>query len=644
MRKGIAFKKTIVMQLLLLTCFFNLGVSGAVKLDSIKITSVQQNNLMILSRLYGYARYFYPNPNLKDFNWLRFLMYAVPETMEAKDNAELRKTFQELFTPLVPEMTFSKTAQEKKGTNAFSEEGKTMYVREICIPSGYFYDSTIGQIKHMPYSEGLPYPDKIYSFKLTEGLYINYPIALAKLSETKKKYLKELIKKTKKIEWNNKNYFSSPTYRLANALISFNYVTHFYPYFEEDSLSTYWDTACAEHLKKIAACTHYPEYLLCAYELMSQLHDSHVSVMNRVKYIKLASHYQPYYLPWNFTTSFIENRMIVTWSGIDSLKRGDEIIGVNNTPIDQFIAKKLKYISASTPASALLKFKNEEAFKTFSKDSVITLSTRSLEGAFKKVNIIPDSQNGAAADQSAKFITNLGEGIYKINPCIDAANYKEFSDQFTEFKEAKGIVIDMRGYPRDCIYSILSNLIDTTLHVGRIETPIYYFPNQQNRKLVINHGASDWAIYPATQEQKGRWESAFTEEEVQKLVKAQLNVPIVFITNAECMSKGETVMEMVKRQKVGKIVGEPTCGTNGNAISFFLNTVGYVMTSQHFVNGDGTQHHGIGVLPDVPCSQTLADFKDHKDTMIEKAKSILKGNTKELYAKSNREDKQVITQ
>ena len=91
---------------LLLTCSLNLK-AAAVPLKTIDITATQQNNLMALSRLYGYARYFYPNPNLKDFDWLRFLMYAVPETMEAKNNAELENTFKKLFTPLAEEIAIT---------------------------------------------------------------------------------------------------------------------------------------------------------------------------------------------------------------------------------------------------------------------------------------------------------------------------------------------------------------------------------------------------------------------------------------------------------------------------------------------------------------------------------------------------------
>ena len=606
---------------LLLTCSLNLK-AAAVPLKTIDITATQQNNLMALSRLYGYARYFYPNPNLKDFDWLRFLMYAVPETMEAKNNAELENTFKKLFTPLVPEMTFSETPQEKQSSETPLGKGE-MYVREIKAPSGSCKNSTIGEIKHIPYSEGLPYPNKTYSFQLAERLYANYPIATTELPQESKE-LKQLIKHSKKEKLGRK-YYTNPIYRLANALMAFTYPTHFYPYYKEDHLSACWDSACADHLKKIAACTNYPDYLLSAYKLMANLHDSHVYVMNGLWFTKLISHYKPSYMPWNFTTTSIENKIIVTWSGLDSLKRGDEIIAVNNIPMPQFIAEKMKYIAASTTAAALLKFNNEEAFKTFSKDSVITLSTQSLEGKLRKVQITPNSESGAAEDQNAKFITDLGEGIYKINPCINASNYKEFAARFTELKQAKGIIMDMRGYPRGCILPILSNLIDTTLHVGRIETPIYYFPNQKNRKLVINHGESDWVVYPATQEQKGPWASIIGKEDALQLVKERLNVPIVFITNAQSMSFGETIMEMVKRQKIGSVIGEPTCGTNGDALFFFLKTVGYVITSKHFTNGDGTQHHGIGVLPDVPCSQTLADFKDHKDTMVEKAKSLLKG-------------------
>ena len=128
----------------------------------------------------------------------------------------------------------------------------------------------------------------------------------------------------------------------------------------------------------------------------------------------------------------------------------------------------------------------------------------------------------------------------------------------------------MRGYPRSCIYSILSNLIDSTLHVGKIETPICYFPYQRNRELILRNDSDNWVIYPGTKPQNGRWLSALSNEETQQLVKERLNIPIIFITNAECMSQGETIMEMVKRQKLGLVLGEPTCGTNGNAVMYYL--------------------------------------------------------------------------
>ena len=109
--------------------------------------------------------------------------------------------------------------------------------------------------------------------------------------------------------------------------------------------------------------------------------------------------------------------------------------------------------------------------------------------------------------------------IYKINPCIDAANYQEFKNNFNTFKQAKGLIVDMRGYPRSCIYSILSNLIDSTLHVGKIETPICYFPYQRNRELILGNDSDNWVIYPGTKPQNGRWLSALSNEETQQLVK-----------------------------------------------------------------------------------------------------------------------------
>lgn len=94
--------------------------------------------------------------------------------------------------------------------------------------------------------------------------------------------------------------------------------------------------------------------------------------------------------------------------------------------------------------------------------------------------------------------------------------------------------------------------------------------------------------------------------------------------NSSCMSFEETVMEIVKNYHLGMIVGEPTCGTNGDIFLNMRPTIAFGITSFRFRNHDGSQHHGIGVLPDVSVAPTVQGIREGKDEVLEKALQTLK--------------------
>ena len=73
---------------------------------------------------------------------------------------------------------------------------------------------------------------------------------------------------------------------------------------------------------------------------------------------------------------------------------------------------------------------------------------------------------------------------------------------------------------------------------------------------------------------------------------------------------------MMKHYKVGIIIGEPTAGCNGDVTKNDLPFGTFFMTYNKFLNWDGSQHHGIGVLPDIYCKPTLTDIQKGLDTQL----------------------------
>jgi len=84
-------------------------------------------------------------------------------------------------------------------------------------------------------------------------------------------------------------------------------------------------------------------------------------------------------------------------------------------------------------------------------------------------------------------------------------------------------------------------------------------------------------------------------------------------------------MGIVEAYKLGEIVGGPTAGTNGN-INLTDLPLGYGIwwTGMKVLKHDGSQHHGVGILPTVPVTRTIQGIREGRDEQLERALSTLK--------------------
>jgi C-terminal processing protease CtpA/Prc len=99
--------------------------------------------------------------------------------------------------------------------------------------------------------------------------------------------------------------------------------------------------------------------------------------------------------------------------------------------------------------------------------------------------------------------------------------------------------------------------------------------------------------------------------------KPYFNARRVFLTDGRAISYAETVMGIVEAFKLGEIVGGPTAGTNGNVNPFRLPG-GYTIpwTGMKVLKHDGSQHHGIGILPTVAAARTRKGVAAGRDEIL----------------------------
>jgi hypothetical protein len=63
----------------------------------------KSDKLLVLANIYGYARYFYPNHQVKNWDWYKLLVYAQDELEKCDTEDELKKCLKNIFltTPLL---------------------------------------------------------------------------------------------------------------------------------------------------------------------------------------------------------------------------------------------------------------------------------------------------------------------------------------------------------------------------------------------------------------------------------------------------------------------------------------------------------------------------------------------------------------
>ena len=583
------------------------------KFEQLSLSEFNEESIMKLSVIYGYARYFYPNPHIEKMDWHFYLEKKINKILTLTNEQDVDSFLLKEFSVFIPQLAFSSIELPLKTsltTNSF-------FVKENNVNTGFSKTPIMSAIKMFKDTDtNIPVPDEYYSFPLYGALHAYFPLALYDLpAETNE--LKQVISGHKgKLK---KGFYASPYFRIANAIINNNIIQHFYAYYKEDGLDSIWSKNFKTYIGQVANCTSYKEYLEYTYTQYSHMKDNHVYIFawNHRPGTLLARYIRIYYP--NIVVRYIEGKIyIVDYADTyKEMRIGDEIISVNGVPIEALIEQKSKFVSASTDASLYYRLCENFLFQSFTKDSVFNLGIKRGDFVIEEIPVIANKKTSRTQTVQNKFITEIEDGIWLINLYAnDNVNYKTFVQYIDQFQKAKGLIIDIRrGSDYTTIMSILSHFIDNMATIGQILTPTYYYPNHINVKYEITE-SSKWGVYPSTDNYK-------KEYVYEKPFPVRINTPVTFLTGPRVFSFGETIMELVKHFKIGTIIGEHTAGTNGDMVLVKSPAAGYMFTGYKFIDHDGKKHHGIGTSPDIECHMKIEDIRKGVDTQIKKACEII---------------------
>jgi C-terminal processing protease CtpA/Prc len=293
---------------------------------------------------------------------------------------------------------------------------------------------------------------------------------------------------------------------------------------------------------------------------------------------------------------------VVAQSHSKDLLPGDRIVSVDGQAIEDLYAERLAWHGAATDgyardlvARTLRVMASDTTFVVVDPDGnerTVTVGPAPYDETLSyNFQVRP---NGFLDDLGAPDVAylNLDGGTTtstgEVNDLLDAANEAK----------AKGLVVDMRGYPGVNHYTVAEQLVDVPFTSPIFDVNIWQGPDD----LLVDSEA--YGLSPST---GTRW-----------------NGPMVLLVGPITVSAAENFSIMLVQATNLTVVGRQSAGTNGNITGLFLpGQLWFSFTGMGLRFPDGSTFHGVGILPDVEVAPTAADYRDGVDPELVEAIAVL---------------------
>ncbi|MEL7221897.1 MAG: S41 family peptidase [Bacteroidota bacterium] len=372
---------------------------------------------------------------------------------------------------------------------------------------------------------------------------------------------------------------------LGNVVNLYNVFQHFYPYF--DQVAVDWDAELEKALKRSFTDKRKEDHLITLQKMTAPLKDGHIRVWQGES--------TPYSLPIEW--EWIEGQLVITdvFDEDLAIERGSIVTQINQQPAEDFFVEINSRISAGTAGWLAYRAQSLSTKGKEGEEMLITIDGIVIPLKFEKKYNYTD---GEIAIQKYDH-TVLDGGIHYLN--LGTIEMDTINALLPELATANGIICDMRGYPNGNHDLIAHLLAEKDTSTAWMRVPQIIYPDQKKLVGYEHHG---WEIEP---------KAPYLGDK-----------KIVFIIDGRAISYAESYMSFIEGYQLATIVGQPTAGTNGNVNPFDL-LGGYSLswTGMKVFKHDGSQHHGIGILPDIYVNKTIAGVRAGKDEFLEKAIEVI---------------------
>lgn len=388
-------------------------------------------------------------------------------------------------------------------------------------------------------------------------------------------------------------------YRLLTVFRFWNMVEYFFPskYLTDKD----WNDVLPEYIRRMAHPTG--SYLRETRRMIAELDDNHAQYGGGISEL-----FGLYRVPLN--TGFVEGRLIVITPDTVPVKSerkapfqvGDEIVAVEDKPVEYYMAQTREFIScsnendvlAATADQILRTKKNRPLSIRYRRDGVTrdTLAqVEAISGNFDYVYLFKHKKPAEIINDSIGYIY--------------PAKYKYPSLQIINLlAKTKGLVIDLRCYPTGEFAAFMGKYIVP----DNIEAPFCELHPIIDLPGIFYKEPYTWGTYQGD----------------------KYAHPIVVLVNSKTQSYAETSAQWMQNNLNVIVIGTQSAGANGNISEFILpRGILGAFSGLGWYYPDGWVVNRQGVKIDHEVRPTLEGVREGRDEVLETALNLIEANTEE---------------
>src|SRR5690606_7178792 len=236
-------------------------------------------------------------------------------------------------------------------------------------------------------------------------------------------------------------------FRLLALFRYWNMINYFFPY--KYQMDKDWNVTLGEYIPIFLDSKNELEYEMANLRIIADIQDTHGNLRGEAD--KIEEWKGVYYPPVH--VRFIENELVVTDYYNTDLKEevgleiGDVITRINGQEIEQLVKEKLSYYPASNLTTQLRDI-SEDILRSNSNEIEIIYTSNSSEEQAKTLKLYPQDSIGVYRGyrpSDSKSFKMLDDNIGYIT--LQTIKQEDIPQIKEQFKDTKGIIIDIRNYP-----------------------------------------------------------------------------------------------------------------------------------------------------------------------------------------------------